>query len=785
MSAKPAETKDAKAPATPAVEFKDDELTKPPGKEEEVKLIDFTAEHLAREKALDERFKALDFKKASEPDVVSLFPSWAQEKYALRNVSRKQISNAVNIEHLQMKTPFGDKILIKDSPLILEAGRRACLFGQNSTGKTLLFTNISEAKIKDFPKHIHVHHCRELEAHELLDTVLEAVINSHPLRRILVRIEAKINEELKAAGVTDEEKKNLNARLDFVKMNMNQIRAYDAEDRAAKMLRVLGFDETGQKKLVSALSGGLRMRVALCMAFFIDAELLLLDEPTNHLDFPSVLWLENRLRGYGKSFLVVSHDRELLNNVVTGVILLEDQNLKYYNTTFKEFEKKKATEDKKKSDEIDKFLATNRNVDPSSPLGAQKATKKAWSDQYSQKMIAMQGKFTFPVATPLENKDNRDPKDIVLIHLKDVRFSYDVKTGHFIFNDPISFDVTATTRCGVMGPNGAGKSTFLKLLTHKLIPTDGTVTHHPNYVLAYFGQHSTAELDLQATPAEWMQEQFPEEKIGLLRQHLQKTSVVGTVQDTRMMRLSFSQRSCVIFSKLTYKCPHLLILDEPTNFLDLESVDALISACNKYKGALLLVSHNRDFLRKCATHYLSIVPGKFDLFDNMKKAEQSTYTFIAEMEEGVKGVGRDALANNPGGAAIHSRQVAGGKTEEKKAGAMVIGGSSAPAPKPGSAAEKALLERKAAAAAAANPNAAASAAAAKPAAAGTPVFVVGEKCMALWKDGKTYTALVEKVVAKDKYQVKYLEYGNSAQVGVASLKKITVASTPAGKGGKK
>jgi ABC-type Mn2+/Zn2+ transport system ATPase subunit len=325
-----------------------------------------------------------------------------------------------------------------------------------------------------------------------------------------------------------------------------------------------------------------------------------------------------------------------------------------------------------------------------------------------------------------------------------------------------------------MGPNGAGKSTFLKLLTNKLVPVSGTITHHPNYVLAYFGQHSTAELDLQKTPIEWMMDQFPDEKGGLLRGHLAKTSVVGTVADTRMMRLSFSQRSCVIFSKLTYKCPHLLILDEPTNFLDLESVDALIGACNKYKGALLLVSHNRDFLRKCATHYLSIVPGKFELFDNMKKAEQATYTFIAEMEEGVKGVGRDALANNPGGAAIHSRQVAGGdKKDEKKAGgAMVIGGSSAPAPKPGSAAEKAMIEKKAAQAAVT------AAQQGKPAPAAPVIFEAKEKCLALWKDGKFYTALVEKVLGQGKYQVKYLEYGNSAQVAVASMKKVAAAAAP-------
>ena len=171
--------------------------------------------------------------------------------------------------------------------------------------------------------------------------------------------------------------------------------------------------------------------------------------------------------------------------------------------------------------------------------------------------------------------------------------------------------------CSRLFPS-VGKSTLLKLLTHKLTPTDGTVVHHPAFTLAYFGQHSTAELNLEQTPIEFMQTQFPEESAGTLRQHLAKTSVVGTTADTRMHRLSFSQRSCVIFSKLTFVCPHLLIMDEPTNFLDLESVDALIAACNKYKGALLLVSHNRDFLKKCAKQYLSVVPGSFKMYDNLK-----------------------------------------------------------------------------------------------------------------------------------------------------------------------
>lgn len=142
---------------------------------------------------------------------------------------------------------------------------------------------------------------------------------------------------------------------------------------------------------------------------------------------------------------------------------------------------------------------------------------------------------------------------------------------------------------------------MLKILVKQNIPSSGRLYEHPKFNMAYFGQYSTHELDLEKTAAEWMGVQFPGVAAGELRQHLAKTSIVGVVQDTRMEALSFSQKSCIVFSKLTFRCPHLLILDEPTNFLDLESVDSLIAACNKYAGALLLVSHNRGMFSSEST----------------------------------------------------------------------------------------------------------------------------------------------------------------------------------------
>lgn len=668
---------------------------------------------------------------------------------------KKPPSKAVNIELFSMKTPFGDRFLLKDTDLILEANKRQALFGANATGKSLLFRNMNEGKIKDFPKHMLIHHSKEFETHELHDTVLNTIVTAHPFRKVLYQCKAKLEAEIAANADNADKLALLKENFNYIDFQIKTIGGYTTEERAIKMLRVLGFDEFGQKKLVSELSGGLRMRVALCMAFIIEPDLLLLDEPTNHLDFPSVLWLENRLRGYKNSFLLVSHDRELLNNVCTAVLLLEDLQIKYYAMGFKEFEKKKAAEDKKKYEEIEKFLIKNQNVDPSTFLGRQKHDKKQWSEQYHQKQIALAGKFTFPAATPLENPENLPLSDISLLRIEDVRFSYKPETGVFIFNDPINFNVTASFRCGVMGPNGAGKSTLLKMLTEQHHPTSGKLIKHPKFTLAYFGQYSTHELDLEKTPAEWMGVQFPGEPAGSLRQHLAKTSIVGAVQDTRMEALSFSQKSCIVFSKLTYKCPHLLILDEPTNFLDLESVDSLIAACNKYAGALLLVSHNRDFLKKCAKHFLSVVPGKFQLFDNMKDAERATYTFIAEMEEGGSINAQDLVKKNAGGASVHASQ----DLREKKDGEETKG------------AEEGIKVLSI--------SGSAGAAVKKPAAAAPASYAVNEKVQALWTDGKWYAAVIKKIVADNKYQVTYTEYGNTVNLEGKSIRKAPAAAPAA------
>jgi len=349
------------------------------------------------------------------------------------------------------------------------------------------------------------------------------------------------------------------------------------------------------------------------------------------------------------------------------------------------------------------------------------------------------GKFTFPDASPLKSEDpTADPTaEISLINVKDVTFSYNVDSGIWIFKDTINLNVTSGTRIGVMGPNGAGKSTLLKLITDKLKPITGTVTRHSTAQVAYFAQHHVQDIDITQTPIEYMIKEFPHvEKTGLLRSHLAKVGIVGDKAETRMSSLSGGLRSCVCFAKITYVCPHLLIMDEPTNFLDLESIDALIAATNKYKGALMLVSHNRGFLLKCAKQYLSVVPGKFEIFDDLKMCERSTYQFIEEMEAGVKVGVQDLVRKNPSADASAKVRTGGAVEAPVKKDSSIIGASSAP--KPVAKVAALTAEEKA---------------------------LVGLKCTAVWAaDGGRYPASVTKALGAGKIEVQYAGYPDTAVV---------------------
>lgn len=589
-------------------------------------------------------------------EIEDLLPLYCREyrKLEVAGLASK-LKKQVEIPYFSLKTPYGDQELFSSTELLIEPNKRCAVYGENGSGKTSLFAALASGAIKEFPKWMSVHHMKEM-AHDPSSeeiSVIETVVASHPEMRVLMAIREQLKTLTADSGASDALKKN----LAWVEFQCSRLQVDNAVENAQKMLRVLGFDEEGEKQPMSALSGGLRMRVALAAAFVINPDLLLLDEPTNHLDLPSVLWLENRLRSYKGSFLIVTHDRRLLENVVTSVNLLQDKQIIPYALDFKAYEIQKKKDDIARALQIEKFLKVNKNIDPCSPEYRIKLKYQEWVAKRTARLVLMSSKFTFQPPGPLPAPASIDQKDVPLITVENVRFSYGPERGlPFIFDNPISYVVNMNTRVGIMGPNGAGKSTFLKLITGKILPVSGTVKINPDMVCAYFGQHSTKELDMEETPFEFMKKSFPGANEGQLKIHLNKTSISEGEMQTRMKNCSFSQRSCVIFAKLTFIPPHLLIMDEPTNFLDLDSVDSLIKAANGFQGGLIVVTHNRDFLKRCSRDFLSIVPGSFDRYDSMQDAERATYSFISALERGEAVDARAAIMDNRGGGAKHTEE---------------------------------------------------------------------------------------------------------------------------------
>jgi ATP-binding cassette subfamily F protein 3 len=737
-----------------------------PGKEE-APAKDAKAQPTKKDPHAPKEYPDIDW--TNRDQIMTMMPDYIQEQFIMAR--SKNLTKSVNIDPFELKNQMYGTVLLKESALTLEPQKKYALVGEYAVTSEFIDA-IAGRQIKGFPKHLHVHHCKEIEHTEYAVSCIETVLKAHEFRESLLHCHKNLKLRIAAdpaPPAADLEKFKDN--LDFIEFQMRKINSHTAEERAQQMLRVLGFDENKQAVSTNALSGGLRMRVALCAAFFIEADILLLDEPTNHLDFPSVLWLENRLRGYRNSYLLVSHDRELLQNTCTNVIHLHEKKIVYYPSNHADFEKKFYAAQKKKAEEVDKFIAMNRNVDFSSPLAKELKEKKEWAEGFRLREVMLAGKFTFPDGEPLDQVKNEAGElipllETPLISVKDLRFSYnpaDEKMS-WIFDDPVNITVTYGSRVSIMGPNGAGKSTFLKLITGHLTPCSGTIETHKTARIAYFGQHSAAELDLTSSPMEWLSKQFPDAKSGLLRVHLQKLGIFNGKEQTRMVGLTAGQRSCVVFAKITWKCPHLLIMDEPTNFLDLDSVDALINATNKYTGALLLVSHNRNFLNKCAKQYLSIIPGVVRMFDDLRTCERATYTFIEELEQGVKVAKGTSLIKAAAGG---TKKDPAADVKKQDDDVLVIAAPKAAPKKPAAAAP-------AAAAPAAKPDAKAApkAGAKAPAAsvaAGAPTFKPTEKVMALFTDGKWYPARVDSVRGTQ-YSVTFLGYGNKSTLPITSLK---------------
>ncbi|KAL1465255.1 hypothetical protein WDU94_004839 [Cyamophila willieti] len=505
------------------------------------------------------------------------------------------LENAVDIKVENFSISAKGNDLFVNANLLIANGRHYGLVGPNGHGKTTLLRHIA-SRVLSVPPNIDILYCeQEVVADDL--TAVESVLKADVKRTELLAECAK----LEAVPYSEEQQE----KLKEVYEELKAIGADSAEPRARRILAGLGFSRPMQDRATKNFSGGWRMRVSLARALFVEPTLLLLDEPTNHLDLNAVIWLDNYLQGWKKTLLIVSHDQSFLDNVCNEIIHLDQQKLYYYKGNYSMFKKMYAQKSKERLKEFEKQEKRIKELKShgQSKKQAEKKTKEALTRKQEknktklQKQDEDQGpteliqkpreyvvKFSFPDPPPLQPP---------ILGLHNTTFAYEGMKPLFV---EVDFGIDLTSRIAIVGPNGVGKSTFLKLFVGELQPQQGELKKNHRLRIGRFDQHSGEHLTAEETPAEYLQRLFnlPYEKA---RKQLGTFGLAGHAHTIKMKDLSGGQKARVALAELTLNAPDVIILDEPTNNLDIESIDALADAINEYKGGVIIVSHDERLIR--------------------------------------------------------------------------------------------------------------------------------------------------------------------------------------------
>ncbi|XP_011607088.2 ATP-binding cassette sub-family F member 3 [Takifugu rubripes] len=502
--------------------------------------------------------------------------------------SGKNRSYDIRIENFDVS--FGERCLLQGAELSLAFGRRYGLVGRNGLGKTTLLKMLASRNLR-VPAHISILHVeQEVAGDEKI--ALQSVLETDVLREALLREEKSLNARI-ASGTAEGTD---SVRLSEIYSHLEEIEADKAPARASVILAGLGFSSKMQQQATKEFSGGWRMRLALARALFGRPDLLLLDEPTNMLDVRAILWLENYLQTWQSTILVVSHDRNFLNAVVTDVVHLHSQRLDSYRGDYENFVKTKEDRLKNQHREYEAQLQYRQHIQVFIDRFRYNANRAA---QVQSKLKLLE---KLPELKPLEKEtevtlrfpDNIEKLSPPILQLDEVEFYYSRDQRLFSGLD-LSADLDS--RICIVGENGAGKSTILKLLMGDLTPVSGVRQAHRNLKIGYFSQHHVDQLDLTVNSIELLLNKFPGQTEEEYRHQLGRYGITGELATRPVASLSGGQKSRVAFAQMTMPCPNFYILDEPTNHLDMETIEALAKALNKFKGGVVLVSHDERLIR--------------------------------------------------------------------------------------------------------------------------------------------------------------------------------------------
>ena len=496
---------------------------------------------------------------------------------------------------------LGGRTILDGATARLPPRGRIGLIGRNGAGKTTLVRVVAgmlepDVGSVEMPRGARLGYIAQ-EAPGGEGTPLDTVLNADTERAALL-IESETTEDPD--------------RLGEIYDRLMAIDAYTAPSRAAQILSGLGFDEAAQQRPLSSFSGGWRMRVALASLLFSRPDLLLLDEPSNHLDLEAVMWLENFLRGYPATILLVSHERDFLNNVVDHILHLGGGKLTLYPGGYDAFERQRAERQAQLASARARQQALREKLQDYVARNSARAST-AKQAQSRAKALARMQPIAELVDDPTLTFDFPDPEELrsPLITLDMAAVGY----GDTPVLRRLNLRLDADDRVALLGRNGNGKTTLARLLAGQLTAMEGALNGSAKIRVGYFTQYQVEELDRDETPLQHMTALMKGASQSAVRAQLGRFGFPAQKATTLVGKLSGGERARLALALITRDAPHILILDEPTNHLDVDAREALIQALNAYSGAVIVVSHDRHMLEMTADRLVLVDRGTATEFD--------------------------------------------------------------------------------------------------------------------------------------------------------------------------
>ena len=498
----------------------------------------------------------------------------------------------------------GPQRLLEGAELTLHAGQKAGLIGANGAGKSSLFALLRGELTPDsgdcqLPGDWRIAHMRQ-EVDTLDRLAVDYVLDGD------IRLR-QVQDALAAAEAAHD-----NAALARLHVELDSADGYTADARARKLLAGLGFSNEQMDRRVGDFSGGWRMRLNLAQALMCPSDLLLLDEPTNHLDLDAILWLEDWLKSYPGTLLLISHDRDFLDAVVDHVAHVEQCKLTLYRGGYTAFERARAERLAQQQQAYEKQQAQRAHMEKYIARFKAQATKARQAQSRIKALERMEELSAAHVDSPFDFVFRESQKiSSPLLDLSEARLGYGDKT----VLEKIKLQLAPGARIGLLGPNGAGKSTLIKNLAGELEPLAGRLVRGENTSVGYFAQHQLDSLDSKASPLLHLQRLAPTEREQTLRDFLGGFDFRGNRCDEPVLNFSGGEKARLALALIAWERPNLLLLDEPTNHLDLEMRLALTMALQEFSGAVVVVSHDRHLLKSTTDEFLLVADGKMEAFD--------------------------------------------------------------------------------------------------------------------------------------------------------------------------